>query len=124
MTFLDTHAVLWLYQKKLDQFSEEGLKRLETDALYISPMVGLELEYLNEINRISVGAKEILPYLREKIGLEPDGVSFLPIAEKAGTLKWTRDPFDRIICAQADFYSAPLMTRDRCLLNNYIRAFW
>ena len=61
MTFLDTHAVLWLYQKKLDQFSQEGLKRLEKDALYISPMVGLELEYLEEIGRITAGAKEILP---------------------------------------------------------------
>ena len=124
MIFLDTHAVVWLYQKQLEKFTPEGLERLEKDVLYISPMVGLELEYLYEIERLTIGSEIILSYLQDTIGLETDVVSFLPVAERALKMKWTRDPFDRIISAQADFHSADLLTKDAIILEHYGAAIW
>jgi PIN domain nuclease of toxin-antitoxin system len=37
-------------------------------------------------------------------------------------MKWTRDPFDRIIAAQAAVDATPLLTRDRIILSNYPHA--
>jgi len=124
MLFLDTHVIVWLYQKELDRFTAKALNILEDESLYISPSVLLELEYLYEIKRISENSKTIIDYLTGRIGLETDPVSFLPIAERARTMKWTRDPFDRIIAAQADFHDAGLLSKDRIILKYYSKAFW
>ena len=124
MLFLDTHCVVWLYAKDLEKFTESGRSRLEEEALFISPAVSLELEYLFETGRTRVPSLEITSYLAGRIDLSVDPVSFLPIAETALKLKWTRDPFDRLIAAQAEFHDAPLLTRDRTILMNYPRAFW
>ena len=37
---------------------------------------------------------------------------------------WTRDPFDRMIVAQAALREAPLLTKDRVLHEHYDRAVW
>ena len=44
MIFLDTHAVVWLYQKDANRFSDLALQLLESGDLRISPAVTLELE--------------------------------------------------------------------------------
>lgn len=124
MVFLDTHAVVWLYSKDLTRFSSKSLDLLESENLYISPAALLELEYLYEIGRIKEDGKTITHYLAERIGLETDPLSFLPISERACTMTWTRDPFDRLITAQADFHNSVLLTKDRTITENYPRALW
>lgn len=124
MVFLDTHAVVWLYAAELEKFGEKGLALLECESLYISPAVLLELEYLKEIGRINENGDTILSWLRERIGLETDPLSFLPVAERACRFIWTRDPFDRLIAAQADFHGAILISKDRTIAENYPRALW
>jgi PIN domain nuclease of toxin-antitoxin system len=37
---------------------------------------------------------------------------------------WTRDPFDRIIVAQARLRGAPLLTKDRTIQTHHAEAFW
>lgn len=39
-------------------------------------------------------------------------------------LTWTRDPFDRMIAAQAIVADAPLVTADRTILANLPLAVW
>jgi PIN domain nuclease of toxin-antitoxin system len=124
MIFLDTHAVVWLYQKELHLFSAEALIRLEKERLLISPAVMLELEHLFEIGRVTINAVEIIEYLAGTIGLEVDPVSFLPIVEKSLELKWTRDPFDRLLTAHAAFRQADLLSKDTIINANYSRTFW
>jgi PIN domain nuclease of toxin-antitoxin system len=46
--YLDTHAVVWLYEAVLDRFPERATMLLETNDLSISPTVVLELQYLHE----------------------------------------------------------------------------
>lgn len=124
MLFLDTHAVVWLHSRQLEHFEPPGLALLEEEILTISPMVLLELAYLKEIGRISYSPMEIVGYLADRIDLRTDEISFLPIAERSLGYTWTRDPFDRIITAQADFHEAGLLTRDRTIRDNYPRAVW
>lgn len=124
MLFLDTHCLVWLYAKELRHFSKSGLSRLEEESLFISPMASLELEYLFETARIKVPSIEITTYLADRLGLQIDPVSFLPIAERSLEMNWTRDPFDRLITAQAEFHDADLLSKDRSILEHYARAIW
>jgi PIN domain nuclease of toxin-antitoxin system len=39
-------------------------------------------------------------------------------------LSWTRDPFDRLIVAQAAVRDAPLLTKDRAIRRRYRAAVW
>lgn len=62
--------------------------------------------------------------LRVKIGLGMDAASFEDVVVEAAKLSWTRDPFDRLICATARVATAPLLTKDVTILANEPTAFW
>lgn len=124
MIYLDTHAVVWLYQKDRDRFTTAGLELIDSEELFISPMVELELEFLYEIDRINVRAKVILDFLRSKIELNKCAYSFSEITEKASSMKWTRDPFDRIITAHAAVRDSVLLSKDRQIRKNYPKTVW
>jgi len=66
----------------------------------------------------------MLAALRQSIGLSVTDASFLDIAHAAERLSWTRDPFDRLIAAQAIVADVPLVTADRTLLENLPQATW
>ena len=123
MIFLDTHIVVWLYQKNLDLFSAEALAMIEKGDIYISPIVQLELEYLYEIGRLKKGSA-IIPYLAKKLGLKIEQSTFEEVVIMALNEKWTRDPFDRIITAHARKRKASLITRDESIRENYNKAFF
>jgi PIN domain nuclease of toxin-antitoxin system len=122
--YLDTHVVVWLYHKDRDRFSPETQKLIDKEDLYISPMVELELEFLYEIDRINVNAATILDYLKDKTGLKICEKSFPPVIRKSIDTKWTRDPFDRIITAQAAIDDSILVTKDIRIRKHYSKAVW
>jgi len=124
MIYLDTHVLVWLYQKDRSRFTPEVIDLIDKEELLISPMVELELEYLFEIERINVRAEIILDYLNERIDLEKCRKPFPNIITKAKSMKWTRDPFDRIITAQAAENNSILITKDRQIRKHYSRAVW
>lgn len=100
--YLDTHILVWLYQDGAARLTPLGVRAIEgAEQLLISPMVELELTYLNEISRINCPAITILDSLRRDIGLETCKQPFAAAVGAALELDWTRDPFDRIIVAQA-----------------------
>ena len=49
---------------------------------------------------------------------------FNDINENAIKQKWTRDPFDRIIVAQASIHSTKIATKDETIRKNYKHAIW
>lgn len=122
--FLDTHTVIWLYAGQIELFSDKALTLLERNDLLISPMVELELNYLNEVNRITVSAKEILIALKNEIGLTVATGDFQAIIEKSLKLNWTRDPFDRLIVAQAALARYRLLTKDQQIHQYFKQAVW
>jgi PIN domain nuclease of toxin-antitoxin system len=46
------------------------------------------------------------------------------VARAATEIRWTRDPFDRMIAAQAIVADAPLVTADRTILEHLPQATW
>lgn len=79
---------------------------------------------MHEIGRARDTAPAMLAALRQSIGLEIDAASFAEVAHTATGLTWTRDPFDRLIAAQAIVADAPLVTADRTILDNLPLATW
>ncbi len=123
MIYLDTHAVEALVNARTRWFSKEAQHALAGESEFrISPMVFLELEYLYEIGRTRVRARETLNKLAASIGLALCKLPFQDVALQAASESWTRDPFDRIIVAQARIAKAVLITRDSNILANYNKA--
>jgi PIN domain nuclease of toxin-antitoxin system len=86
--------------------------------------VELELTYLYEIRRVTEPAAAPLDALRKSIGLEAADVSLSALVRTATELSWTRDPFDRMIAAQAIVADVPLITADRTILEHLPLAVW
>lgn len=124
MIYLDTNVVLWLAGAP-EQLSEAAVAQIDgAEHLLLSPMVELEIEYLYEVGRIQRPASEVIQHLRRFLSLRACDRSFASVITKARELKWTRDPFDRIITAQAAVADDPLLTRDKIIRANYPHAVW
>lgn len=122
--FLDTHVVVWLYAGETDRFPSKARKALEEEPLVVSPMVLLEIQYLHELSRVSQGPALIVKELEKRLGLSIHAEEFEQVVIAALGESWTRDPFDRMIVAQAHLHSAALLTKDVAVRRHYRRAFW
>lgn len=87
-------------------------------------MVRLELQYLYEIERVSEPAAPVLDALHAALGLTVCTAAFAAVVREAESHAWTRDPFDRLIVAQAALREAPLVTKDDSLHDHYPAAVW
>jgi PIN domain nuclease of toxin-antitoxin system len=125
MIYLDTHVVLWLYLRKGEGISERARQSIEYEPeILISPMALLELDYLHEIGRTTLGSEPVFNYLHQKIDLQVCQKSFPDVIRTASQLSWTRDPFDRVITAQAATDGSSLITKDEIILHHYENAVW
>jgi len=62
--------------------------------------------------------------LAADIGLRICDMTFRTVVDRDLQKSWGRDPFDRLIVANAKAASALLVTRDQRMLDNYPRAIW
>lgn len=122
--FLDTHAAVAMYQGDPDAFGAAALDLIERAALFYSPIVRLELTFLHEIDRITVGADELLGALNADYGVAPSRDDIGDVVSASLALSWTRDPFDRLIVATAQLHRAPLITKDERIRAHYRDAIW
>lgn len=119
MIYIDTHIAVWLYAGQVEKLSDQAKDLLNDHEIQISPVVRLELQYLNEIKRINAPAKDIIMDLSNSIGLTVCNKNFNNIINSAIELDWTRDPFDRIIVANAALNNNYLVTKNHTILENY-----
>jgi PIN domain nuclease of toxin-antitoxin system len=121
---LDTHVVAWLYAGVTGRMPPAALAAIEREAIAISPIVLLELEYLHEVGRIAERSAPIREDLGRRIGLSVSTVPFAAVVERAVSMTWTRDPFDRLIAGQALAEEARLLTADESIRANVDLAIW
>ena len=124
MIRLDTHVVIWLFTGEIEQLSAAAIEALELDQPVISPMVQLELSFLHEIGRLTIGGADMIADLERRVGLRPSPVPLDAIVDTAAALTWTRDPFDRLIVADALVTGATLVTKDRVIHEHTTIATW
>jgi PIN domain nuclease of toxin-antitoxin system len=123
MTFLDTHVAVWLYTDK-SLVPPSLLDVIDSQEVALCPMAALEIEYLHEIGRIASSSRTILGFLGEKIGLKVEDRRLAEALLAARDIKWTRDPFDRIIVSHAQVLRVSLITKDSTILQHCRCAIW
>jgi PIN domain nuclease of toxin-antitoxin system len=121
---LDTHVLVWLYQRDISKFSEKSREILDKSRLYMPAASFLEIQFLKEIKRITLSAEQILNELRTDLPIDIANSDTISLMRKAAEVNWTRDPFDRLIVAEAIVNNAKLMTKDSNILSNFSDAVW
>jgi len=125
IAYLDTQVVIWLAEASLNRVSRKAQRLISGCDLLISPMVALEVEVLYEKRRIKLSWRDIQAKLETEIDLRVCDLPFERIASAALDEGWTRDPFDRIIVANAKANGlASLISADEDIRKNYQRAVW
>ncbi len=124
MIHLDTHVALWLHSRRATRISSTARRLVEREACMISPMVVLELEILSEQRRIPDVPADVLADLVARFGLTVSPTPFQDIVEAARRFAWTRDPFDRLIVANAIADGMRLISADEIILANFNGAVW
>jgi PIN domain nuclease of toxin-antitoxin system len=125
MIYLDTHVVAWLYAFGTKHLSQRAYELIERSPdVLVSPMVLLELEFLHEIGKVLVFPRTVFDYLSTRIPLEICQMEFKEVVRGAMGQTWTRDPFDRLITAQAALKDNVLITKDSLIRDHYPKAIW
>jgi PIN domain nuclease of toxin-antitoxin system len=122
--YLDTHVVAFLYEDAGASLPPLSRSLIAENELLLSPMVVLELQYLFEIKRLTVPPGTIIGIIQRAAPLRICDLPFEEVARAALREAWTRDPFDRIIVAQARLREVILITKDRMIREQYERATW
>jgi PIN domain nuclease of toxin-antitoxin system len=123
MIYLDTNVVVRMFTAA-HMVSPRARRLINRESIFISPMVQFELQFLYEIGRIKYTPHQILEHLAEKSGLLVCEKPFPSIIQLATQINWTRDPFDRIIVAQASLGKNRLVTSDETILKRYPHSWW
>jgi len=125
IAYLDTNVVVWLAQGNLKRISRKAKDMVAEADLLISPMVMIELEYLYEVDRIKLPARDVQRKVEHEIGVQVCTLPFPIVANIMLDQKWTRDPFDRMIVAQANANGlAYLVSADDEIAAHYPRTVW
>lgn len=124
MTYLDTHVVAWLFAGENHRLSNAAITRIDDEDVLVSPAVVLELQLLHEIKRLKATAAMVIERLSVEIGLSVCQLPFASIVEHALDQAWVRDPFDRLIVANANVNDAPLITKDEHIRGHYRQSIW
>jgi PIN domain nuclease of toxin-antitoxin system len=122
--YLDTHVLVVLAEGHSHKLSVAARRAIDRSELLASPAVVLELQLLHEIGRLRITASKTVSALAADLGLRVCELPFRTVVEQALAETWARDPFDRLIVANAKAANAPLVTKDGRILDNYSRAIW
>jgi PIN domain nuclease of toxin-antitoxin system len=124
MIYLDTHVLVRLYLGDADELGMAARRAIEEQELLVSPAAVLELELLHEIGRLRPTASTVVGALADDMGLRVCDLPFRTVVDHALNETWGRDPFDRLIVANAKARRAPLVTKDEKIHRHYPRAVW
>jgi PIN domain nuclease of toxin-antitoxin system len=124
LIYLDTHVLVRLYLGEVQSLGPAARKAIEEHDLVASPAAVLELELLHEIGRLRTSAAKLVSVLSNEIGLRICDLPFRAVVEHALKESWVRDPFDRMIVANAKAREASLVTKDEKIHLHYSRAIW
>ena len=127
MTLLvDTHALLW-FQAGDRRLSRTARRAMEADGaeLVISAATVWEMAIKVSLGRLQL-SDSVDAYITEKIGqgYRVLGVSWVHAARVEGLPWHHRDPFDRLLAAQALTERCEVVTRDRIFRKYGVDTVW
>lgn len=124
IAYADTHILVWLYYGEMHKLSTTAGNAVNGSELIASSIVLLEMELLHEIGRTRQTAAVIINTLESDIGLRICDLPFREVAMHAIKERWARDPFDRLIVANAKAAGAPLISKDERIRKHYKQTIW
>jgi PIN domain nuclease of toxin-antitoxin system len=125
ISYLDTNVVIFLHAGNVARLTRRAIEQIESTDLLVSAMVMLELEMLHEKGTIKYSASQILSDLNQQIGVSVCQLPMAMVMKSALEIKWTREPGDRVIVANAIANNeVPLVTSDRHIQEEYTNAIW
>jgi PIN domain nuclease of toxin-antitoxin system len=125
ISYLDTNVVIFLHSGNVSRLSQRAMDQIESSDLLVSAMVLLELEMLYEQGAIRCPAARVLSDLNQQVGLSACQLPMAAVVGSALQIKWTREPGDRLIVANAMANNdAPLISSDRRIQENYPNTIW
>jgi PIN domain nuclease of toxin-antitoxin system len=123
---LDTHALLWFQagDRRLSRSARAAIEAGDAEAI-LSAAVVWEMAIKASLGRLQLPAT-VERYVEEKIG---QGYRVLAVswehAARVEQLPWHhRDPFDRLLAAQALVEGYPVVTRDRGFKKYGVDVIW
>ncbi len=125
MIHIDTHVAIWLFNAERKRLTIAATDLLANEQIGYSPMVRHELDLLYERERLPASSPNaILQYMSAAFDAAESQVAFNRVIDEATRLKWTRDPFDRLIVANAVVDGARLVTADEHIRAHFKDAVW
>lgn len=124
-SYIDTQIAVWLCGNMVQKLTPRAVDAINEYDLLISPMVLVELNFLQQIGKIIRAPLDLAKQLRMQVGARICDHSFPDIADTALFETWTHDPFDLMIVAHAKSNGyAPLITSDEKIRAHYPQAIW
>ncbi len=124
---LDTHAFLWMAADP-DQLSRRVRKivRNKNNRLYLSAASGWEIALLEKLNRIKLPdePQRFIPEAIQRLSVLPIPIGFSTAITAAMLPLIHRDPFDRIIIAEAEKGKMIVITKDKKFVEYGIQSLW
>jgi PIN domain nuclease of toxin-antitoxin system len=122
---LDTHTLLWYFQNKNLNINVANILENTDNNLYIS-IAGLwEIVIKLNINklRLECSFEEFSNFIKQ-VNIEVLLIGLFDLETYLSLPLYHRDPFDRILVAQAINYSLILISRDVAFDNYSIQRLW
>ena len=124
---LDTHVFLWMAADpdKLSPKAREIVKE-KNNQLYLSAASGWEIALLDKLNRIKLPdqSRRFIPEAMQRLSVWPIPIGFSTAISAAILPMIHRDPFDRIIIAEAEKEKMAVITKDKKFAEYGIQSLW
>lgn len=121
----DTPVLIWLYAQHIESIPAYTRDYLNTNHVTIPQAARLELQYMYEAKRVPCDSNEICDALMDTIGAQLSDVNMADLITASLGFSWAKDPFDRLIAAEAKTLDKLLVTPEETILRNLNRhAFW
>jgi PIN domain nuclease of toxin-antitoxin system len=120
---LDTHALLWWLTDDR-RLSRKARQAIATDDILVSVVSAWEIEIKRGLGRLEANTHAILDEVTGTEGFAWLEVGPAHVAALVDLPPLHRDPFDRMLVAQAQLEHVALISRDRALRAYSIDTIW
>lgn len=120
---LDTHALLWWLTNDR-RLSRRARDTIEADEVLVSVVSAWEIEIKRGLDRIEADTHAILDEVTGTDGFAWLEIGPAHVAALVDLPPLHRDPFDRMLVAQAQLEHVPLISRDREVRRYEVETIW
>lgn len=123
---LDTHVFLWWVGERTDLLSAAAQEVLATEDLYLSPVTTAEIAIKMARGRLRIDEPigQVVSDMMRRHFLEPLPLEHRHAAALAGLPLHHRDPFDRLLIAQALAEGLAIVTGDAQFAHYGVDVVW